>query len=116
MRSTELLCHVSGKINTPRRIKFPAAALQIRTEPTNVVRGGYRRPLLRGGRGFGRGTNRGGGGADRKCFNCDQSGFTLEHTARVIFVKKSDTDVPGSQSSWKGTRGVDSQRWHRGRA
>ena len=33
-------------------------------------------------RGFGRGNSRGGGGADRRCFNCDQSGFNAEHIAK----------------------------------
>ena len=32
--------------------------------------------------GFGRDDNRGGGSADRKCFNCDQSGFSPEHIAK----------------------------------
>ena len=57
----------------------PAGAFQIKTEPINAIRGGYHRPFQRSGRGFGRRTNRGGGGGDRKGFNCDQSGFTPEH-------------------------------------
>ena len=60
----------------------PAGALQIKTELIGAIRGGYRRPFQQGGRGVGRGSNRGRGGADRKCFNFDQSGFTTEHIAR----------------------------------
>ena len=60
----------------------PAGELQIKTEPITAVQGGYRRPFQRGGRGFGRGNNRGGGGADRKCFYCVQSDFTPEHIAK----------------------------------
>ena len=62
----------------------PARALQIKAEPIGAIRGGYRRPFQRGGRGFGRGNNSGGGGVDRKCFNCDQSGFTIEHIAMCL--------------------------------
>ena len=58
----------------------PAGSLQIKAEPISAIRGGYRRPFQRGGRGFGRGGKRGrGGAADRKCYNCDQSGFTPDH-------------------------------------
>ena len=57
----------------------PAGSLQIKAEPISAIRGGYRRPFQRGGRGFGRGGPSGRGGADRKCYNCDQSGFTPDH-------------------------------------
>ena len=58
----------------------PAGSLQTKAEPMSAIRGGYRRPFQRGGRGFGRGGTRGrGGAADRKCYNCDQSGFTPDH-------------------------------------
>ena len=58
----------------------PAGSLQIKAEPISAIRGGYRRPFQRGGRGFGRGGTRGrGGAADRKCYNCDQSSFTPDH-------------------------------------
>ena len=60
----------------------PAGELKIKTEPISAIRGGYRRPFQRSGRGFGRASNRGSGGADRKCFNSDQSGFTPEHFAK----------------------------------
>ena len=36
----------------------PAGALQIKTEPVSAIRGGYRRPFQRGGRGAGSGNNR----------------------------------------------------------
>ena len=57
----------------------PAGSLQIKAEPIGAIRGGYRRSFQRGGRGFGRGGTRSRGGADRKCYNCDQSGFTPDH-------------------------------------
>ena len=57
----------------------PAGSLQIKAEPISAIRGGYRRPFQRGGCGFARGGTRGRGGADRKCYNCDQSGFTPDH-------------------------------------
>ena len=57
-----------------------AGALQIKMEPIKAVRGSYRRPFQRGGRGALRGNNQ--DGADRKCFNCDQSGCTPDHIAR----------------------------------
>ena len=59
-----------------------AGALQKKTEPISTIRGGYRQPFQQGGRGFGRGNNRGGGEADCMCFNCYQSGFTPEHIAK----------------------------------
>ena len=65
-----------GGLTTP-----PAGALQIKMGPISAIRGGYLRPFQRGGRGVGRVSNRGRGGADRKCFNCDQSGFTPENIA-----------------------------------
>ena len=67
------------KVSGGGLVAAPAWALQLKTEPISAIRGGYRRPFQRGGRGFGRGNNRGGGGADWKCFNCDQSGFTPKH-------------------------------------
>ena len=79
MRSTELLCNTSGGTNTQKKTykvsggglpAAPAGSLQIKTEPINAIRGGYRGPFQRGGQGFGRGNNRGGGGADRQCSNC----------------------------------------------
>ena len=68
----------------PKRKKSPVVvlqqhqpgALQIRTEPINAIRGGYRRMFQRGERGFARGIHRGGGGVDRKCFHCNQGSFT----------------------------------------
>ena len=69
----------------------PAGAFQIKTEPINAIRGGYRRPFQRNGRGFDRATNRGGGGADRKGFNCDQSGFTPEHIKTLSDMFRSKT-------------------------
>ena len=62
-----------------------AGALQIKTEPISAVRGGYRRPFKRNGRGAEKGNNR--GGADRKSFNCDQSGFTSEKHCEVVGAK-----------------------------
>ena len=38
----------------------PAGSLQIKAEPISAIRGGYRRPFQRGGRGFGRGGTRSG--------------------------------------------------------
>ena len=57
----------------------PAGSLQIKAEPINAISGGYRRPLQRSGRGIGRGGTRGRRGADRKCYNCDQSGLNPDH-------------------------------------
>ena len=57
----------------------PAGSLQIKAEPISAIRGGYRRPFQRGGRGLARGCTRGRGRADRKWYNCGQSGFTPDH-------------------------------------
>ena len=83
----------------------PARALQIKTEPISAIRGGYRRLFQRDGSGAGRTNNR--GGADRKCFNCDQSGFTPDplqsvrrEMPRVFFVgnRALRTHMPRPQS------------------
>ena len=58
----------------------PARALQIKTEPISAICGGYCRPCQWDGREAGRTNNR--GGADRKCFNCDHSGFKPDHIAK----------------------------------
>ena len=60
----------------------PAGSLQIKAEPISAISGGYRRPLQRSGRGIGRGGTRGRRGADRKCYNCDQSGLNPDHIAK----------------------------------
>ena len=70
----------------------------MKTEQINAISGGYRRPFQRDGQGFGRGAKRGGGGADPKCFSCDQSGLlrnislSVQHgMPRIILVEKPDT-------------------------
>ena len=60
-----------------------SGALQVKTEPIRAIRGGYRRPFQRGcRRGVSRGYNR--CWADRRYFNCDQSGFTPDHIAKSL--------------------------------
>ena len=95
----------------------PVGSLQIKAEPISAIRGGYRRPFQRGGRGFGRGGTRGrGGAADRKCYNCDQSGFTPDHipkcparNATCIFCKKTghyERTCRGRRSANRGRVGM----------
>ena len=75
-------CTKTNKVSCGGLVAAPAGALQIKTEPINAFRGGYRQPFQRGGQGFDRVTIRGDGGAGPKCFNCDQRGFTPEHNAK----------------------------------
>ena len=95
----------------------PAGSLKIKAEPISAIRGGYRRPFQRGGRGFGRGGTRGrGGAADRKCYNCDQSGFTPNHipkcparNATCNFCKKNghyERTCRGRRSANRGRVGM----------
>ena len=94
----------------------PTGSLQIKAEPISAIRGGYRRPFQRGGRGFGRGGTRGRGGADRKCYNCDQSGFTPDHipkcparNATCNFCKKTghyERTCRGRRSANRGRLGM----------
>ena len=95
----------------------PAGSLQIKAEPISAIRGGYRRSFQRGGRGFGRGGTRGrGGAADRKCYNCDQSGFTPDHipkcparNATCNFCKKTghyERTCRGRRSANRGRVGM----------
>ena len=69
----------SYKISGGGLTAAPAGSLQRKAEPISAIRGEYCRPFQRGGRGFGRGGTRGRGRADRKCYNCDQSGFIPDH-------------------------------------
>ena len=82
MRSTELLCHKSGGTNTPKRTRFLAAtlagALQIKTEPIAP----FEVATVDHSNGADADSVEETTGADRKCFNCDQNGFTPEHIAK----------------------------------
>ena len=107
----------SYKVSGGGHTAAPAGSLQIKAEPISAIRGGYRRPFQRGGRGFGRGGTRGrGGAADRKCYNCDQSGFTPDHipkcparNATCNFCKKTghyERTCRGRRSANRGCVGM----------
>ena len=62
----------------------PGGSLQIKTEPISNIRGSRGRGMPRG---RGQYPNRGGGRTqermqERRCYNCDQPNFTLEHRQR----------------------------------
>ena len=70
---------------------------QIKTEPEETIRGGYRSHRGRGrGQTQGRGSYRGGiYTGDRRCYNCDKPGFTREHMSEF-----AATNVTG-KFCWK---------------
>ena len=107
----------SYKVSDGGLTAAPAGSLQIKAEPISAIRGGYRRPFQRGGRRFGRsGTGGRGGAADRKCYNCDQSGFTPDHipkcparNATCNFCKKTghyERTCRGRRSANRGRVGT----------
>ena len=55
-------------------------ALQVKAEPISSIRGGFRNPFQRGSSGHFRGKTT--GGAERRCFICDQANFTTEHISK----------------------------------
>ena len=57
---------------------------QIKSEPVDIIRGGYRNNRTRGRGSYqGRGSNRGGNSSqNNRCYNCDQQNFTKKHLDR----------------------------------
>ena len=60
------------------------SAIQIKSEPVGIIRGGYRHNRAKGRGSYqGRGTNRGRNFPNNnRCYNCDQQNFTREHLDR----------------------------------